>query len=152
MGLLSKVDFRALVAEVMTTLPQEFDPYLTNLVVDCEEKPDLETLLAAGLTEEEIKQGDTLFGLYESGIDGGICSDELLEPGDLPSRIRIFRQPLMEEFPERSQLVVEVRKTVIHELAHHLGYTERDLARFDNMADPFAGRPMPWNTTLGDCR
>jgi len=75
MGLLSKVDFRALVAEVMTTLPQEFDPYLTNLVVDCEEEPDLETLLAAGLTEEEIKQGDTLFGLYESGIDGGICSD-----------------------------------------------------------------------------
>jgi len=150
MGRLSKDQFRSLVAEVMTTLPQEFAPYLTNLVVDCEEIPDVQTLLAAGLTVEEIEQGDTLFGLYESGIDGGISQDSLLEPGDLPSRIRIFRQPLMEEFPESCQLVVEVRKTVIHELAHHLGYTERDLARFDDKANPFAGRNMPWNTPQGD--
>lgn len=152
MGRLTAHEFRTLVSEVMTTLPPEFAPYLTNLVVDCEEEPDVETLRAAGLTPAEIEQGDTLFGLYEPGIDGGISSDSVLEPGDLPSRIRIFRLPLVEEFPEPNQLVVEVRKTVIHELAHHLGYNERDLSRFDDKADPFAGRTMPWNTPQGDCR
>lgn len=142
---LSHHEFRALVAEVINTLPGEFRPYLDNLVIDCEDEPDDETLLAAGLSQEEIDSGDTLFGIYEPGIQGGIHPDMLFDPGDLPSRIRIFRLPLVDEFPEQEQLVTEIRKTVIHELAHHLGFNERDLEKFDNKADPFKGKKMPWD-------
>ena len=38
---------------------------------------------------------------------------------------------------DRRQLMIEIRKTVIHELAHHFGYTDRDLERFDDNPDPF---------------
>lgn len=143
---LSRREFRNLVAEVMNTLPEEFNPYLDNLVVDCEDEPDEETLLAAGLSLEEIALGNSLFGLYEPGLEGGVAPDLGFEPGELPSRIRIFRLPLLEEFPSRERLVTEIRKTVIHELAHHLGFTERDLEPFDDKVDPFKGKSMPWHS------
>src|SRR6476469_8343724 len=38
-----------------------------------------------------------------------------------PDRIRIYRLPLEADFPDPDDLADEVRITVIHELAHHLG-------------------------------
>jgi predicted Zn-dependent protease with MMP-like domain len=60
---------------------------------------------------------------------------------DLPHRIIIFKRPLEESFPDRRDLLIEIRKTVIHELAHHFGYSDRDLKRFDNNPDPFGDDP-----------
>jgi len=37
----------------------------------------------------------------------------------------------------RMDAVRKIRKTVIHELAHHFGYTDRDLEPFDDNPDPF---------------
>ena len=48
-------------------------------------------------------------------------------------RLVIFKRPLEEEFPDRRQLLAEIRKTVIHELAHHFGYTDRDLERWTSV-------------------
>ena len=45
-------------------------------------------------------------------------------------RLVIFKRPLEEEFPDPRELRDEIRKTVIHELAHHFGYTDRDLERW----------------------
>ena len=49
----------------------------------------------------------------------------------------IFRNPHEEEFPDPKRLRTEIRKIVIHELAHHFGWTDRDLERFDDNPDPF---------------
>jgi predicted Zn-dependent protease with MMP-like domain len=38
-----------------------------------------------------------------------------------PNKISLFRIPLEEDFPDPDELADEVRITVIHELAHHLG-------------------------------
>ena len=38
-----------------------------------------------------------------------------------PNKISLFRIPLEEDFPDPDDLAEEVRVTVIHELAHHLG-------------------------------
>jgi hypothetical protein len=55
----------------------------------------------------------------------------------MPYRIVIYKGPLERDFPDPEQLRIEIRKTVIHELAHHFGWTDRDLERFDNTPDPF---------------
>jgi len=39
----------------------------------------------------------------------------------VPNRITLFRMPLEDDFPDPDDLAQEVRITVIHELAHHLG-------------------------------
>lgn len=128
--------FAGIVRRVMETLPPEFEPYLDNLVVDIEEEPDEKTLREAGFTEEEIADGESLLGLY-SVMDTPVLFNDPLHAQDWPRRIRIYRRPLEEEFDDPKTLEIEIRKTVIHELAHHFGFTERDLEKWDANPDPF---------------
>jgi predicted Zn-dependent protease with MMP-like domain len=126
--------FGRIVARVMETLPDELKQYLDNVVVDVEDEPDEEFLRKAGFTDEEIADGESLYGYFDPMPLPIETSGDAL---DLPRRIWIFKRPLEEDFPDRKQLLTEIRKTVIHELAHHFGYTDRDLERFDNKDDPF---------------
>ena len=125
--------FGKIVRRVMDTLPDEIARHLHNVVVDVEEEPDEWTLRQAGFTPEEIAAGDTLFGLF-------VPMQTMPDEGDFldqPHRVLIFKNPLEDEFPDPKTLEIEIRKTVIHELAHHFGWTDRDLERFDNTSDPF---------------
>ena len=83
-----------------------------------------ETIRNVEITVEEKHPDDPdLFGLYE-GVP-------LPERGDwagaLPDRIRIFRLPLVESFPDPAELEDEIRITVLHELAHYFGLDEDQL-------------------------
>lgn len=129
--------FGKVVARVMETLPEEFRQYLDNVVVDVEEEPDLETLRRMDFTEEEIADGDSLYGLFAPIDLPTMWSGDVLDLRDQPHRIIIYKRPLEEDFPDRRQLMIEIRKTVVHELAHHFGYSDRDLERFDDNPNPF---------------
>ena len=70
--------------------------------------------------EEEHPEDPDLFGLYE-----GVPLPERGDwAGSLPDRIRIFRRPLVESFPDPAELDEEIRVTVLHELAHYFGIDE----------------------------
>lgn len=130
-------EFRALVREVMANLPPEIADHTRNLVVDVAEWPDEEQLRRAGLSEEEIADGVTVYGLFEPFH---LPDSTGLEPADQPNRLWIFKAPHEEDFLDPRQLRTEIRKTVIHELAHHFGFDEQDLARWDANPDPFSSR------------
>ncbi len=73
--------------------------------------------------EDEHPDDPDLFGLYE-----GIPLPERGDwAGELPDRIRIFRLPLEESFPDPAELEDEIRITVLHELAHYFGIDEERL-------------------------
>jgi predicted Zn-dependent protease with MMP-like domain len=57
-------------------------------------------------------------------------SGDAVDTNAMLHRLIIFKRPLEDEFPDRDQLLTEIRKTVIHELAHHFGYSDRDLERW----------------------
>jgi predicted Zn-dependent protease with MMP-like domain len=132
---LTPEQFRRIVQRVLHTLPPEFQPYLQHLIVDVEEEPSRKLLRQQGLTEEEIDDGETILGIFwpldAHWSTGGV------DPRDLPARIIIYQAPHEEAFPDRRELLLEIRKTVIHELAHHFGYSEEDLRRFEDTPDPF---------------
>jgi len=132
--------FGRIVARVMETLPEELKQYLDNLVVDVEEEPDERTLREMGFTEEEIAAGDSLYGLFSPMP---LPNTEGMDSDDPPHRIFIYKRPLEEDFPDRRALMIEIRKTVIHELAHHFGYTDADLEQFDDNPDPFGDDLAP---------
>ena len=67
--------------------------------------------------ENELGDEDTLYGLYEGVPRTEYGADWVA----VPNRITLFRLPLEEDFPDPRDLAEEVRLTVIHELAHHLG-------------------------------
>jgi len=133
--------FGLIVSRVMETLPAELKQYLDNVVVDVEEEPDEETLRQMGFTEEDIADGETLYGLFAPLDLTTPWGSEVVDARDLPNRIFIYKRPLEEDFPKRKDLMIEIRKTVVHELAHHFGYTDRDLEKFDDNPNPFGDEP-----------
>jgi predicted Zn-dependent protease with MMP-like domain len=46
-----------------------------------------------------------------------------------PDRITVFQGPLERAFRTRAEMREQVRVTVLHELAHHLGFEEDQLER-----------------------
>jgi 1-acyl-sn-glycerol-3-phosphate acyltransferase len=136
--------FGRIVRRVMKTLPPELHRYLGNVVVDVEREPDLK-MLRSVYTEEEIADGACMYGLFDPLPLPG---SEGIDFDQRPHRLIIYKRPLEEDFPDDRELMIEIRKTVIHELAHHFGYTDDDLEKFDNTPDPFAEQLVEKETAL----
>lgn len=99
-------EFEREVDRIIEDLPRWVLDEVDNLIVVVEDEP----------TEE---QGD-LLGIYE-GVS-------LAERGDywgaLPDRIVIFYKPHLEMKLPDPELRQEIRRTVLHELGHHLGIND----------------------------
>jgi len=123
---MSRREFDAIIAQAVDSLPNAAKKYTHNLVLDVEEEPDEETLLDVGFTPEEIEAGATLYGLFAPMRGFG---DDIGNP----RRIVVYKRPLEEDFPRRVELIEEIRKTVLHELHHHFGYSERDISTWTDL-------------------
>ncbi len=110
--------FERLVESALTGLPAVAERLLEEVAIVIEEEPTREQLRAEGLAP-----ADTLYGLYE-----GVPRTEWgADWSPVPNKISLFRLPLEEDFPDPEDLADEVRQTVIHELAHHLGIDDHRL-------------------------
>lgn len=127
---LTLAEFCDIVRQVLDELPEQFKPYLENVVVDVERVPSRRLLRKLGMSGA----GTTLLGLFEGPAPGerefGIAP---------PVRIRIFKRPIERLCRNRQEVAYEVRRTVIHELAHHFGFEEEDLQEFESRPSPFDG-------------
>jgi len=113
--------FARLVRQALRELPSPYRDWLENVDVVIERRPRRHHLRAA-----DLGLAETLFGLYE-GIP---LTDRVSSYGMvLPDKITIFQEPLEREFPGEAELVEEVRRTVLHELAHHFGMSDEELER-----------------------
>lgn len=113
--------FEALVESALARIPPPFDRALEEVAVVIEDEPSPEHRREHGLGPD-----DTLYGLYE-----GVPRTEWgADWSPVPNKISLFRLPLEEDFPDPGDLADEVRNTVVHELAHHLGI---DDARLDEL-------------------
>lgn len=96
-------EFEEVVDRVIEGLPDWVVEQIDNLVVVVEEEPTRE-------------QGD-LLGVYE-----GVALNERGDYfGAMPDRIVVFRLPHLALGLRRAELEDEIRRTVLHEIAHHLG-------------------------------
>jgi predicted Zn-dependent protease with MMP-like domain len=78
-----------------------------------------------------------LFGLYQGVPRSALSADHAA----IPSKITIFRGPLLQSFTTREAVHAKVIDTVRHEVAHHLGISD---ARLQQLADhPSEGVPDP---------
>ena len=104
--------FEQLVDRALALIPDPYCRALGEVAVIVEDEPSPDQL-----RENGIEPGDTMYGLYE----GVPRTDYGADWAASPNRITLFRLPLQEDFPEPHDLEEEVRQTVLHELAHHLG-------------------------------
>jgi predicted Zn-dependent protease with MMP-like domain len=129
--------FGRIVAEVMQTLPPAILEHLDNVVVDVADEPSEKLLREMDFTAEEIAEGESLYGLF---VPMPLAQPDTIDFLDQPHRILIFKRPLEEDFPDPRRLRIEIRKTVVHEVAHHFGWSDADLERFDDNPDPFIAK------------
>ncbi len=102
--------FDALVDEALDGIPDELARLVRNVVV---------------LVEEEAPPDDPdLLGLYD-GVALTERTGEMLP--ELPDRIFIYRNNLLDMCESEQELVDEVRITVVHEVAHHFGINDARL-------------------------
>jgi predicted Zn-dependent protease with MMP-like domain len=94
--------FEEMVATALDSLPAELGRLMSNVAVTVEHDPGPPGLL----------------GLYE-GIP--LTSRTTQYAGVLPDRITIYRQAICAICRTEDEVAVEVRRTVIHEVAHHFG-------------------------------
>lgn len=112
--------FRRAVAEAVDALPKPFLERLHNVEIVVEDEPPAALLRQMGLDPRQ----DTLFGLYEgTPLSERSHNDSFL----LPDRITLFYRPLVRSCRSLRQLRREIRKTVIHEIAHFFGMDEDEV-------------------------
>jgi len=113
--------FERLVERALDRLPASVRRLLENVAIVIEDEPDRQQRREQGLAPDE-----TLYGLYEGTPVVEYGADWV----PFPNKITLFRLPLEEDFPDPDELAKEVRRTVIHELAHHAGFGDDRLHDF----------------------
>ena len=111
---MNRQEFEELVDEALEEIPQEFTSQIDNLVVVVEDRP----------TPEQDPEAEGLLGLYE-GV--ALAERGIDYYGVMPDQITVFREPHLELGLNRAELVEEIRRTVLHEIAHHLGIDDERL-------------------------
>jgi predicted Zn-dependent protease with MMP-like domain len=109
--------FEHLVDRAVAAIPAPFRAALAEVALVIADEPTREQLRENGLGPDE-----TLYGLYE----GVPLAEWGADWAPVPNRILLFRLPLEEDYPDPDDLADEVRITILHELAHHLGIEDED--------------------------
>lgn len=103
-------EFEVLVADAIDSLPEEIGARMENVEVTIADEPPASAL-------RMLPRGHTLLGLYQ-GIP-------LTKRGHydraLPDRISIYKGPICRMSRTPTAIKEQVRRTVIHEIAHHFG-------------------------------
>ena len=118
--IVSAEEFDAWIREALAELPPRFAALANEVSIVVEAEPSSEVLQDLALESE-----DDLLGLYQ-----GVPIDEtsFFQPaGELPARISIYRGPILRLCRTKTEVIQEVRDTVVHELGHHVGLSDEEM-------------------------
>jgi predicted Zn-dependent protease with MMP-like domain len=116
---LNRRAFERLVERAIASIPREFLDRVENLTFQVEDWPDDDTLAEAGFDDSR-----DLLGFYR----GWPLTERTHEFGNLPDVITIYRGPVENFVRESGDSPGKViRETILHELAHHFGFSEEQM-------------------------
>lgn len=108
------LDFDDAVREALDSLPPDLAESMSNVEV---------------VVEEEPPHGMPLLGLYQ-GVP--LTRRSSFYAGALPDKITIFSGPLERLYgADPDRLRREIRRVVLHEVAHHFGISDERLVELD---------------------
>ena len=111
---LQAVDFEDAVRGALDALPPELSAAMSNVEI---------------VIEDEPPAGMPLLGLYQ-GVP--LTQRGAFYGAVLPDRITIFRGPLERLYgAHHERLRQEIRRVVLHEVAHHFGISDERLVELD---------------------
>lgn len=107
--------FDAAIERAIASLPPSFAERLGSVAIVIDDEPTPEQLASVG--------AHGLFGLYQ-GVPRTTFGAESVP---VPSKITIFRGPLVRATGGGTALEAAVEETVLHEIAHHFGLSDARL-------------------------
>jgi predicted Zn-dependent protease with MMP-like domain len=108
------LDFERIIEDTLASLPPQLRGQLSNVEL---------------VVEDEPPPGQPLLGLYQ-GVP--LTRRSSGYSGALPDKITIYRGPLERLYGQDPVLLSEqIRRVVLHEVAHHFGISDRRLIEID---------------------
>lgn len=114
-----RAQFERLVARALDALPPGFAGRLKNVAVMVEARPSREIA-------EEL--GGDILGLYHGASE---MEQSPIAPYELPEVIVIYQENIEAICRTDDEIIEEVRKTVIHEVGHHFGLSDKEMEAFE---------------------
>ena len=120
----SLADLDELAQRALDTIPRRLKQHLGPVVIRVEEFPDEETEEAMGL-----ESPFDILGLYR-GV--ALPDKSISDPRPHLDIVFLYRRPILDYWCETGEdLMRVVRHVLIHEIGHHFGFSDEDMARIE---------------------
>ena len=114
---MDRSEFEDLVVDAIDSLPEDFMAAMANVEIVVEDEPPPEAVA-------RLPRGSILFGLYQGHP---LTRRGVWYANVLPDKISIYKGPIERAVGTPERVKEQVRKTVVHEIAHHFGIGDRRL-------------------------
>lgn len=116
--------FRELAERALERLPKEYRKYFMNITISVEDYPCREDAERLNLKRNR------LLGLY-SGVPHTDKEGFFTIPYPLPDRIILYQRNIEDICSTEEELVEQIWKTLIHEVGHYFGLSEKDMGKYE---------------------
>ncbi|MDD1523338.1 MULTISPECIES: metallopeptidase family protein [Bradyrhizobium] len=123
----SLAEMEAMTHDVFERLPAEFRKLCEGVIVRVEDFPTEEVL-----DEMECESEFDLLGLFQ-GV--GLPQQSFGDVARLPNMVWLYRRPILDYWAEHDESLGHiVRHVLIHEIGHHFGLSDGDMAAIEAKA------------------
>ena len=124
----SLAEVEALAIAAFARLPAEFRALCRDLVIQVDDFPTDEVL-----DRMKAESEFDLLGLFQ-GIGLPFRSEAV--SGQMPNMIWLYRRPILDYWAEHEEtLGAIITHVLVHEIGHHFGFSDEDIARIEAAAD-----------------
>jgi predicted Zn-dependent protease with MMP-like domain len=124
----SLAEFEVLAADVFRHLPKRFRDLCAGVVIQVDDFP-ADDVIAEMQAESEFD----LLGLF-SGTGLPFRSESA--SGQMPNMLWLYRRPILDYWAEHEEtLGAIVKHVLIHEIGHHFGLSDDDMAAIETAAE-----------------
>ncbi|MGX1167732.1 putative Zn-dependent protease with MMP-like domain [Bradyrhizobium sp. USDA 372] len=123
----SLAEMEAMTHDVFERLPADFRKLCEGVIVRVDDFPTEEVL-----DEMECESEFDLLGLFQ-GV--GLPQQSLGDVARLPNMVWLYRRPILDYWAEHDESLGHiVRHVLIHEIGHHFGLSDDDMAAIEAKA------------------
>ncbi len=116
---MKKIDFEEFVERAFSELPEDIKKKIENVAI---------------CVEDEHRNNPAILGLYE-GVPKTAWGRGF--GGNIPDKITVFEKSIL-RFAKNEREAYDITKsTVYHEIAHHFGFSEEEVSRWERKRNSF---------------
>jgi len=124
----SLAEMEVMAHEIFERLPQRFRQLCEGVVIRVDDFPTDEVL-----DDLEAETEFDLLGLFQGT---GLPHQSHSDVARLPNMVWLYRRPILDYWAEHEETLGDiVRHVLIHEIGHHFGFSDDDMADIETEAD-----------------